>query len=211
MRLERRQISAGAISVSGRAELTDARIARPRLGRCAVPEPPDGEATWLDAGETITLVRDGATPIVLTRATLGELVVYGADGIAETAAPEDEPFDVTLAGSTSVESTSWDDGVVIPAAPLPGTFLDQIGFEVEQPLTWTPAGADEVVIEIGTAGHVDLLCRAKDDGEFVLSPEENGSVPSTGTLVFRALRRSTASLDGRTVFLEGHQAVVYPY
>lgn len=214
VRIEHRVGESGAAATYARAEFGDVIRDLPSRGRCEVPPVVPAETTWLDVGETVTLVRDGASPIVLPRATLGSMVVYGADGLPASAAPAGGRFDIALAGTAVIDARTWDGAISVPPPVIPGDFVNQIGFLVEQPLPWTPSGdADEVLVEIASAGHLDLVCRAKNSaGEVVLSDEQNSELSSAGgTVTFRALRRTHQTLDGRRVTLEGQSAVVIPY
>lgn len=216
VRIEHRAGESGAAATYARAEFGNIAVDLPARGRCETPGVPGAgaDSAWLDVGETVTLVRAGAEPVMLPKATLGALIAYGADGLPASASPPGSRFDIALAGNAAIDARIWDGGISIPAPVVPGDFVNQIGFLVEQPLLWTPSGdADEVLVEIASAGHIDLVCRTKDSaGEVVLSDEQNAELNSAGgTVTFRALRRTHQTLDGRRVTLEGQSAVVIPY
>lgn len=211
VRLEHRDLGTASATYA-RAEFTDARTGRPKLERCAFAGPADANATWLDVGDAVTLERAGAAPIVMERASLGSLVLYGADGLPEGASPEGAVFDVSLPGKGDIEARVWEDAIEMPAALEVDAFVNQIGFLVDQPFTWTASGADEVIVEIAGAGDAPLVCRSKDDGEVLVPQEQNEQVSSSGgTVTFRAIRRRHAALRGTDVSLEGQSVVVVPY
>lgn len=214
VRVEHRTAQSGAEATYARAEFGDLPLALPKRGRCERPSLEPSDASWLDVGETVTLARADAPAIVLPRATLGSLVVYGADGLPASASPADARFDVTLAGTSDIAARTWEDAIEIPSPVVPEALVNQIGFLIEQRIGWTPSGdADEVLIEIASAGHVDLACRARDSaGEVVLSAEQNAELAAAGgTLSFHAIRRRHEGLGGRRVTLEGRSSVVVPY
>ena len=213
MRLEHRRNVNGVESSVARAELTDAGESRPAKGRCAFREPAGTDGTWRDVGETITLSRDGADPIVLERATLGSLVVYGADGLPASDSPAGATLDVTLSGNEDVAARMWSNAIEIPEAIEPGELLNQIGFGVEQPFSWTPSGVEEVLVEVSSGAGPDLVCRAKGSaGEIVVPQSQNEQLSAAGgTVTYRSVERKSVSLDGDSVSLEGHSVVVLPY
>lgn len=213
VRLEHRVTSGGAEATFARAEFSDVSATRPKRGRCAVPVEETAGGTWRDVGDTVTLTRDGAEPLVLSRATLGSLVVYGADGLAGTLTPAGTEFDVTLAGNEDVSARTWAAALGIPAPIDPGEIVNQIGFSAEQPFTWAPSDAEEVLVEIASGGHIDLVCRASGGaGQIVVPEEQNAELSSAGgTITYRAVQRRHASLGGDAVSLEGQSVVIVPY
>lgn len=212
VRVEHRRNSDGAEATFARAEFTDVAQTRPARGRCAVPEPA-ADGAWRDVGEAVTLTRAGADPLVLPRATLGSLVVYGADGLPALASPAGAELDVALAGNEEIEARTWEDAVEIPAPLEPGELLNQIGFSADQTLSWAPSEAEEVLLEITSGVATDLVCRARgSDGELVIPEAQNAELFSGGgAVVFRAVTRRHATLDGTRVALEGQSVVIVPY
>ena len=141
-------------------------------------------------------------------------MVYGADGLPASDSPAGATFDIALSGNVEVEPRTWEDGIEIPALLEPGELVNEIGFNVDQTLTWTPvSGLDDVRIEISSAGQVDLLCRAKGSaGELVIPAAQNAELAASGgTVTYRAVLRREESLDGDAVALEGSSAVAVPY
>lgn len=187
------------------------------LDACWLPPEsgPDAAVTFLNVGETISVLTEGAQRNANASLVDGRLR-YFAGGFGMDIPPA-SLWDVLLPGTSGVPAQSWTDALSLPAVPvltIPTSAAIDLSSGATWEATWSPGGADQMLITfLDVFGETrNAYCRAADDGSFTI-PSELIATLSTdgGSVQFRALDVSTQVLLGRDVLVIGGSWVSRQY
>jgi hypothetical protein len=174
---------------------------------------PDDATSWddIDVGSAVTLASSENT-FLLERNDPGPW--YGGHSVDSDVvqSADEEIFDVSLAGSTTVPAQTFTAGLRMPARPQVTTFTDRDDYIFHAgesfTLEWIPGGYDRpatvagevnfLILSIGTSSS-SRLCKVIDDGSFTFGADIIDALPRKGTVAISADVSRFVDVDGRPV------------
>lgn len=174
----------------------------------------DGSYTSANVGDVVRIVGDAGT-LTLGVNTFGDYTYYesatpGSGDDFPGASFADVEFDTpatTLADALSIP------GDVALTAPDPSQPVAAVPTSGDMTFTWTPVGAEEVIISFQAAQ--GGLCRVNDDGSFNVPAAFLANVSTNGFVVFVAADLGFANVDlgagERSVLTVGFNGQAWQY
>lgn len=162
----------------------------------------DDDLTFLDAGDTVSILSGGQSYLTLDKIEFGGAIFYGTENLVSGPMASDLTLTIPggqfpAASSVPVESVE----TMVVNAPTAGSSV-----RFDTAFSWQPGNNDEAIVLItAEAGTVSVDCYTEDDGSFTFPTETQNAL---GT-AFVASEFSLARMAVDLYYNSGEEAVLF--